>query len=228
LFVLILLLDFTGYVLRWDEGVRWALVVGTNLLKSISWLGDGLYRFVIGASEPGASTLTRFYTWHIFGLTLAVVILVIWHIFRVRRDGGIAAAPAKQGERSFIARSDLVRKEVQAMLIAGSALLLFALIFPAPIAAPISATGVISGDSGAPWFFLWIQILLKNGDPFVMGVLTPVLVIVVLGLLPYILPSPKIEEQGIWFSRSNRMAQGLMLLLLLVILIFTVMGALLR
>jgi quinol-cytochrome oxidoreductase complex cytochrome b subunit/mono/diheme cytochrome c family protein len=228
LFVLILLLDFTGYVLRWDEGVRWALVVGTNLLKSISWLGDGLYRFVIGANEPGASTLTRFYTWHIFGLTLAVVILVVWHIFRVRRDGGIAAAPAKQGERSFIARSDLVRKEVLAMLIAGSALLLFALIFPAPIAAPISATGVISGDSGAPWFFLWIQILLKNGDPFVMGVLTPVLVIVVLGLLPYILPSPKIEEQGIWFSRSNRMAQGLVLLLLLVILIFTVMGALLR
>ena len=33
--VLVLLLDFTGYVLRWDEGIRWALVVGTNLLKTI-------------------------------------------------------------------------------------------------------------------------------------------------------------------------------------------------
>ena len=35
LLVVVLLLDFTGYVLRWDEGIRWALVVGTNLLKTI-------------------------------------------------------------------------------------------------------------------------------------------------------------------------------------------------
>ncbi len=34
LLVLVLLLDFTGYVLRWDEGIRWALVVGTNLVKN--------------------------------------------------------------------------------------------------------------------------------------------------------------------------------------------------
>ena len=37
LLVFILLLDFTGYVLRWDEGIRWALVVGANLLKTIPW-----------------------------------------------------------------------------------------------------------------------------------------------------------------------------------------------
>ncbi len=228
LFILILLLDFTGYVLRWDEGVRWALVVGTNLLKSIPLIGEEVYLFVVGADQPGASTLTRFYAWHIFGLTLAVVILVIWHIFRVRRDGGIAAAPAKQTERSWITRSELVRKEGLAMLVAGSALLLFALIFPAPIAAPISTSGVISGDSGAPWFFLWIQVLLKIGDPFVMGVFIPILVIVVLGLLPYISPAPKKEEQGVWFSNSNRMAQVILLLILLAILIFTVMGAFLK
>ena len=27
-----LLLDFTGYVLRWDDGTRWGLIVGTNLV----------------------------------------------------------------------------------------------------------------------------------------------------------------------------------------------------
>jgi quinol-cytochrome oxidoreductase complex cytochrome b subunit/mono/diheme cytochrome c family protein len=228
LFILILLLDFTGYVLRWDEGVRWALVVGTNLLKSTPWMGAGLYQFVIGAAEPGAATLIRFFTWHVFGLTLAVVILVIWHIFRVRRDGGIAVAPQKQSGKVWISRFDLVRKEVLVMLIAGMFLLLFALIFPAPIAAPISESAGIQGDSGAPWFFLWIQVLLKSGDPFVMGVLIPVLVMVVLGLIPYILPSPKKEEQGAWFSKSNRLAQVLILVLLFLILTLTVMGAVLR
>ena len=50
LLVFILLLDFTGYVLRWDEGIHWALVVGANILKTIPWIGDGLYQFVIGGS----------------------------------------------------------------------------------------------------------------------------------------------------------------------------------
>lgn len=225
LFILILLLDFTGYVLRWDEGVRWALVVGTNLLKSIPGVGAGLYQFVIGAGEPGAATLTRFYAWHTFGLTLAVIILVIWHIFRVRRDGGIAAPPKKQAGRAWISRFDLLRREVLAMLIAAAALLLFALIIPAPIAAPITGSAAFQGDTGAPWFFLWIQVLLNKGDPFFIGVLIPVLVMVVLGLIPYILPAPKKEEQGTWFSRSNRIAQVLILVLVLVILIFTVLGA---
>ncbi|MEJ2413241.1 MAG: cytochrome b N-terminal domain-containing protein [Anaerolineales bacterium] len=50
LLVVALLLDFTGYLLRWDEGIRWALVVGTNLLKSIPVLGNSLYRLVIGGT----------------------------------------------------------------------------------------------------------------------------------------------------------------------------------
>ncbi len=35
LLVLVLLVDFTGYVLRWDERAVWALTVGTNLLRAI-------------------------------------------------------------------------------------------------------------------------------------------------------------------------------------------------
>ena len=35
LFVFSILLNFTGYILRWDTGIQWALVVGTNLIKTI-------------------------------------------------------------------------------------------------------------------------------------------------------------------------------------------------
>ncbi len=91
LFVFVLLLDFTGYVLRWDEGIRWALTAGTNLLSSIPLIGPGLYKFVVGGSQISPATIVRFYTWHIFVLSAAAAIVVIWHVFRVRRDGGIAA-----------------------------------------------------------------------------------------------------------------------------------------
>ncbi len=225
LLVLILLLDFTGYVLRWDEGIRWALVVGTNLLRAIPGIGEGLYRFVIGADAPGAATLTRFYAWHIFGLTLLVVILAIWHAFRVRRDGGIAAPPPQNRDVPRITRFELVRREVLAMVVAGVILLLFALAVPAPIAPPISESSAVTGDSQAPWFFLWVQQLLKLGDPFVWGVLVPVLVIIFLGLLPYALPNVKSEHLGRWFPTGNRLAQVLAVLVILTILVLTVLGA---
>jgi hypothetical protein len=60
LLVITLFFDFTGYVLRWDEGIRWALMVGTNLLKTIPVLGNSLYSFIIGGDRPGLATLTRF------------------------------------------------------------------------------------------------------------------------------------------------------------------------
>jgi quinol-cytochrome oxidoreductase complex cytochrome b subunit/mono/diheme cytochrome c family protein len=226
LLVLILLLDFTGYVLRWDEGIRWALVVGANLLKTIPIIGDSLYQFVIGGSEPGVATITRFYTWHLFGLTLGVGILIIWHVFRVRRDGGIAVPPPLQRqERQRITRHTLVRREVRMMFIVGIVLLLFSLLVPAPIAQPLSQAGVITSDTQAPWFFLWVQQLLRFGDPFLWGVMVPVLVVIMLGLFPFVLPNVKDEELGRWFPLGNRLAQVLASLILFAIFLLTVLGA---
>ncbi len=226
LLAFILLLDFTGYVLRWDEGIHWALVVGANMLKTVPWIGEGLYLFVIGGSEPGDSTLIRFYAWHIFGLTTGAVILIGWHAFRVRRDGGIAVPPpTERKENERISRFDLVRREVLAMTVAAVILILFSLLFPAPIDQPMSTVNTMGGDSTAPWFFLWIQYLLKFGDPFVMGILVPILVVIALGALPYVLPNAKSEELGKWFPRGNRIAQVIAVLIMFVILLLTVLGA---
>ena len=205
LLVLILLLDFTGYVLRWDEGVHWALVVGTNLLKTIPLIGDGLYRFVMGGGGPGPATLIRFYAWHIFGLTLAVIILVTWHAFRVRRDGGIASAPPDLSQDpQWITRFDLVRREVLAMVIGIILLIVVSLVIPAPTDLPISSFSRMTGSSQAPWFFLWVQQLLKWGDPFWLGIMIPVVVVTLLGLFPYILPNADKNELGRWLPRGNR------------------------
>ena len=226
LLVLILLLDFTGYVLRWDEGVHWALVVGTNLLKTIPLVGDGLYRFVMGGGGAGPATLIRFYAWHIFGLTLAVIILVTWHAFRVRRDGGIASAPPdlSQGQQ-WITRFDLVRREVLAMVIGIIVLLIVSLVIPAPTDSPISSFSSMAGSSQAPWFFLWVQQLLKWGDPFWLGIIIPIVVVTLLGLFPYILPNAEKNELGRWFPRGNRLAQVLTILLYVIILVLTFLGA---
>jgi quinol-cytochrome oxidoreductase complex cytochrome b subunit/mono/diheme cytochrome c family protein len=227
LFILVALLDFTGYVLRWDEGIRWALIVGTNLLKTIPWIGNSLYQLAVGGPEPSLSSLERFYTWHIFVLTLAMIILGAWHIFRVRRDGGIAVPPPDQRkDNQRISRFDLVRREVLLMVIAGVILLFASTMFPAPIERPITQATIDIQNARAPWFFLWVQQLLKLGDPFSWGVAFPSLLLVLLALLPYTLPQPNENENGGWFPRGNRLAQMLIIVLGLALIILTVLAIL--
>ena len=229
--VLILLLDFTGYVLRWDEGIRWALIVGTNLLKTIPWVGPSLYQMVVGGPEPGLSSLERFYTWHIFVLTLGMIILGAWHIFRVRRDGGVAVpAPHQRQDSARISRFDLVWREVLVMLIAAVILLLVSTLFPAPIERPITQTVIDIGASAhnarAPWFFLWVQQLLKLGDPFFWGVAAPVVLLILLAVLPYVLPQAHVNEFGRWFPRGNRLAQIMIVIVTLVLILLTILAIL--
>ncbi|PJB65890.1 MAG: hypothetical protein CO094_08600 [Anaerolineae bacterium CG_4_9_14_3_um_filter_57_17] len=219
-FAILLLMNFSGYILRWDEGIHWALVVGANLLKTIPLAGEALYGFVIGGDSPGPATLTRFYTWHIFGLTLAALLFTGWHIFRVRRDGGISAPP-EAGER--LSRVELLRREILTMGLASLVLLVISIFFPAPLAAPIRDAAIPLGDIRAPWFFLWLQGLLRLGDAFWMGVGIPLVMAALMAALPYIFPALPAEQQGKWFPRAGRAAQVLAGTLILVWLVLTLL-----
>ena len=223
LFVIILLLDFTGYVLRWDEGIRWALIAGTNLLGSVPRIGEGLVRFISGNIEPGPAMLVRFYAWHLFGLASLGGLLLIWHLFRVRRDGGIAAPPQSPSPMR-IPRTDLLRREVIAMLAAGGILLLVATFVPAPIEQPMNISLVSLAESRAPWFFLWVQELLKLGDPFLWGVAIPLIVLASLAALPFIFPRLSESELGRWFPRSGRAVQLVVIILIVMLATLTILA----
>jgi quinol-cytochrome oxidoreductase complex cytochrome b subunit len=221
-----LLLDFTGLVLRWDMHIAWALMVGTNLLKSIPLVGPALYTLAVGGSEVGAPTVVRFFSWHILGLALPAAILIAWHIFRVRRDGGISrlepaslpgAGPLADGAPALsrIPRRELVRREAIAALVVGALLLALALLFP-PSLGPRAEFTNLPPDASAPWFFLWVQQLLRLGDPFLMGVVIPCGVLLTLALIPYAIDR-HVGGEGRWFNRPGRLAQTIVLGLLALI-----------
>ena len=209
--VLIGALNWSGYVLRWDQGVGWALVVGTNMLKAVPFAGKWLYRLVTGGNSLNPATLTRFYAAHIFTLMLLLLGLTVWHIFRVRRDGGIAVPPAGQRTNDArITRFELVRREIPAAILATAGILLLAAFVPAPLAPPLKSLSLGVGetlDPYAPWFVLWIQGLVRLGNPFWMGIVIPGAIFGVMALLPFIFPVPPPEERGRWFPRGGRLAQ---------------------
>ena len=227
LFVSSIFLNFTGYILRWDTGIQWALVVGTNLIKTIPFLGNDLYTILVGGAEPGTSTLIRFYAWHVFGLMSVSAILIGWHAFRVRRDGGIALPPPSlRTAPERISRFELVRREILAMILTSAALMILSIFSPAPIAAPIrlSVLQSVPESAAAPWFFLWVQQMLKWGDPFLFGVFVPVIIVVILVLIPYIFPTPLEIELGRWFPKSNRLAQIVLGLIAFIVILLTLLA----
>ena len=225
LLVICLFLDFTGYILRWDEGVHWALVAGTNLVRSIPLVGEGLYSALVGGNQVSATTLLRFYAWHLFGLMLILIAIGIWHLFRVRRDGGIAVPPPElRSDKERITRKELSRREGLAMLWASFVLLMLAILIPAPLAPAIQEGSSSASETLAPWFFLWVQQLLKLGDPFVFGVLIPLGALLILALIPYLTPQrlPP-AELGSWFPPGGRNVQILVAILAGVIIVLTLL-----
>lgn len=223
LLVIVLLFNFTGYALRWDEDISWALLVGTNLLKTIPWVGDAIYQLAVGSSSIGDNTVVRFYGWHIYGFAIIAVILVVWHIFRVRRDGGISARENVHPIPK-ITRNELLEKEVVGMFIVSILLVALALIFPPSLSAPADLSN-IPEDATAPWFFIWIQQLLRIGDPLLLGVLLPILLLALLVLIPYLLDRSS-TGVGIWFNKEGRLAQISVLLIIAGILTLTLIRVL--
>jgi quinol-cytochrome oxidoreductase complex cytochrome b subunit len=102
LFVLTLALSFTGYLLPWDQLAFWAITIGANIAQSPREITDalGITQFfdpgemqkelLLGAHYVGQEALTRFCVLHVMVLPLLATIVIAVHMWRLRKDGGLA------------------------------------------------------------------------------------------------------------------------------------------
>jgi cytochrome b-561 len=90
LLLLTLLLSFTGYLLPWDQLAYWAITVGTNIASAAPLVGEWMRFFLLGGNTIDQNTLIRFYVLHCFFLPMLVALLFSYHMWRVRKDGGLA------------------------------------------------------------------------------------------------------------------------------------------
>ena len=90
--LLTLFLSFTGYLLPWDQLAYWAVTVGTNIASSIPFVGPKVRELLLGGRAIDQPTLIRFYAMHCIVLPGALGVLFVYHMWRVRKDGGLARA----------------------------------------------------------------------------------------------------------------------------------------
>jgi ubiquinol-cytochrome c reductase cytochrome b subunit len=84
--VVVLAMAFTGYLLPWDQKGYWATQVAMGIIGSLP-VGEGLQSFLLGGTEFGNLTLTRFYAAHVFVLPVTLGLLLCIHILVFRRHG---------------------------------------------------------------------------------------------------------------------------------------------
>ena len=101
LFLATLLLSFTGYLLPWDQLAFWAITVGTSIAKQAPVVGPTIQFILLGGHEIGQQTLLRFYVLHVFFLPVFALVLFSYHMWRVRKDGGLAAIERVRHERAM-------------------------------------------------------------------------------------------------------------------------------
>jgi quinol-cytochrome oxidoreductase complex cytochrome b subunit len=200
LLALVLLSSFTGYVLPWDQRAYWGARVVAGLLDYVPALGPVVARLLFGARELAAPALPRLHGLHVTLLPALFLGLGVVHLWRVRRDGGLARP---SGSPVLVpARPHLLGREVAVALVVLAVLVAFASLVPAPLGAPADVIRPANPEK-APWYFLGLQELASRSA--VVGALAlPLVATVLLGLLPFVDGGE--DEVGLWVpSRRERL-----------------------
>ncbi|MEM7828486.1 MAG: cytochrome b N-terminal domain-containing protein [Candidatus Aenigmatarchaeota archaeon] len=87
LFILTLLLGFSGYLLPWTQLSYWATTVGTESLGAVPFIGEQLKFFVRGGPQVGQLALTRFFALHVVILPGLTIFFLFSHFLMIRRVG---------------------------------------------------------------------------------------------------------------------------------------------
>lgn len=221
-----MLLSFSGYLLPWDQLAYWAVTVGTSMVEAAPLVGTQLNLLLRGSPDIAANGLLRFYLLHVVLLPLAAVLVISIHYYKVSREHGISL-PAKieegdiSPEEKRVAKTridfipDLFTHEV--FLVSLGLLLVVLAVTVFNYRAPLESVAnpqVTPFDTKAPWYFWWLQGMLKLGDKILMGLVIPGVLVTLLIALPYIDRNPYRSM----YKRPIAVAIGVLAVLALVVL----------
>jgi len=193
---------FTGYLLPWDQLAFWAVTISTGMLDYVPLVGATLLRAARGGADVGPSTLARFFVLHVAILPIALLVLLAFHFWLVRKVGGVIL-PADVGDRAsprgaLVPTSpDLTQREGAAALVVMATVMLAAALWNAPLLAQANP-GMSPNPAKAPWYFMGLQELLVHLHPALGAVVLPSIGIVLLLALPA-MGGPE-RPSGRWFG----------------------------
>ena len=207
LLLLVVTFNFTGYLLPWDQLAFWAVTVGTGLLNYIPVVGGVISGFLLGGAEVGQNALRNFYAIHVSLLPATFILLMAYHFWRIRKDGGISQPERAKGEKieKLTTIPYLVQIEAAAAMLLITLLFLWAAQVPAPLEA-LANPAHPPNPAKAAWYFMGLQELLLHMHPLA-AMLLPGIVLFAIAALPYW--DTRSSDIGIWFRSKKGLASAI-------------------
>ncbi|MBT4003307.1 MAG: hypothetical protein HOF10_08305 [Chloroflexi bacterium] len=218
-------LSFSGYLLTWDQLGYWAITVGSSMAESGPVVGPALNLLLRGAPDIGAGGLLRFYLNHVILFPLIAILVISIHYYKVSREHSISLpATVEEGKLTKEERKEATRRidlipdllTHELFLTSLGILIMLVILYFGLFASPLETHANPQQtplDTKAPWYFWWLQGLLKI-DPasiienmlagigitvelssilnskFIMGLVIPPVLIGILVGVPYIDRNP--------------------------------------
>lgn len=178
---------FTGQLLPWDQEAYFGTKVGTSIAGEMPVIGPLQQRIMLGGADVTTATLSRFFTAHVFLLPLALVGLVIAHVYLFRHAGAAGPFHSKRDTRVERFYPKQLYKDSLFFLVVFMALVAVATLAPAALG-PQAKPG---SDFLArpPWYFLPLFQLLKYFPgrlALIPTLLFPGMLFTLLFLLPFL------------------------------------------
>jgi quinol-cytochrome oxidoreductase complex cytochrome b subunit/mono/diheme cytochrome c family protein len=178
--------SLTGYLLPWDQKGYWATKVATNIMGGAPVAGPYLQKIVVGGTDYGNQTVTRFYGLHVGVLPLLLVLCLVAHIALFRRHGITPPPGADKRPTAQFWPEQLFMDTVFSTAVMGVVIVLVLAEGGANLDAPADPA---SSDYPArpEWYFLSLFQMLKlfPGKRELIGtIVIPTALLVVMLLLP--------------------------------------------
>jgi quinol-cytochrome oxidoreductase complex cytochrome b subunit len=206
LLLLVVVANFTGYLLPWDQLAYWAVTVGSSLLGYVPFVGESLAQFILGGPEVSGATLTNFYGLHVAIIPMLIFFIASFHIWRVRKDGLTVPRNLDEAADEKLEKvptlPNLVSIEFVFALVVMALLVGWAAFVNAPLEAAADPNHS-PNPAKAAWYFMGIQELLLHFHPVIGAIVIPSLALGTLVAFPYLRYDS--DSEGVWFrSRKGR------------------------
>ena len=183
--LLVLGLALTGYLLPWDQKGFWATNVATNL-TGLAPGGEAIRQLVVGGTNYGHQTLTRFFALHAGVLPALLMFFLVLHVGLFRRHGITARSTQDRADATFW--PDQVLKDSVACLAVLAVVVGLALWQKADLGAPADPASPYAA-ARPEWYFLFLFQMLKHftgAQEFIGAIVIPAIAMLVLLLMPLV------------------------------------------
>lgn len=197
-----LLLSFSGYLLPWDQLSLWAVTIGVSMVEAIppQQVGDIVNLIARGGPQFNAGGLLRWYLLHVLLLPLVGIVFLGVHYYKVVIHGhslppeaepvGEDTAKRVPTDQRTYFMPDVLTRELFYVAVLTLILVAWAIFsFHAPLE-PHADPLITPLHTTAPWYFLFVQGMLKIGDKVLWGLVIPGAVTNLLFIIPYIEVGP--------------------------------------